>query len=344
MEGERREARGKGQKCGRGPRRLPFIFASCLLPLAFCLPPASAAGWVRQRSGTFAWLHAVYFVDGRRGWAVGGKGALLTTADGGASWTQATPPPTDDALRDLFFIDELNGWMVCEREWFRLKTERDRRSYFLKTGDGGRTWARVEAPGADGRLAGLRFADAAHGWAFGEMGALYATTDGGRTWARQRVPSRHLLLGAFFLDARQGWLVGAGATALYTSDGGATWHEGSVPASGARLNAVTFADARRGWAVGAGGLVLATDDGGRTWRAQTSGVAADLRDVKFLDAREGWAVGAAGTVLHTTDGGATWRAEPPLTPHTLERLFFAGRTRGWAVGFGGTIIAFSEKP
>ena len=345
----------------------------CLLLSAFCVQ-VSAASWSRQKSGTFAWLHAVHFVDERRGWAAGGKGALLSTEDGGASWKLRTPAPTEDALRDIFFLDEQQGWAVCERDWFRLKTKEEPRSYLLRTSDGGRTWARVEVTGAnvDARLVGVRFAGREHGWAFGEMGALYATADGGRTWAPRRVPTRRLLLAATFLNPQQGWLVGAGPTILHTEDGGATWREGSVHAAldayaqrgragggdaaappsqfeplaarrGVRANAVFFADARRGWAVGTGGLVLATADGGRTWRAQESGTESDLHDVKFLDGREGWAVGSEGALLHTTDGGATWRAERPVTPHTLERLFFAGRARGWAVGFGGTIIAFGDQ-
>jgi photosystem II stability/assembly factor-like uncharacterized protein len=325
------------------------VAALCLLLAASCLPGpparAAAASWSRQQSGTFAWLHAVYFLDGRRGWAAGGKGALLSTDDGGATWRRRASP-TEDTLRDLFFVDGEYGWAVCERDIFKLRTKEEHRSYLLKTEDGGASWRRVEVAGADvdARLVGVRFAGREHGWAFGEMGALYATADGGRTWSPQRVPVKRLILAGAFLDQSRGWLVGAGASALYTEDGGATWREGggAIPA-GARLNAVSFVDARRGWAVGAGGLVLSTADGGRTWGAQQSGVESDLYDVKFFDAREGWAVGGEGAVLHTTDGGATWRAEPPVTPHTLERLFFAGRARGWAVGFGGTIIAFGEQ-
>lgn len=340
-----------------------LTFAFLLLPFAFCLSPSAraAGGWTRQRSGTFAWLHAVFFVDGERGWAVGGKGALLRTTDGGRRW-EAMQSPSGDALRDVFFVDGQTGWLVCERDIYRLKAKGEGRSYLLKTTDGGASWARVEVAGLDPkvRFARVVFADAAHGWAFGELGTLYATADGGASWARQSVPARHLLLGASFLDARRGWVVGAGATALYTTDGGATWRAGAVeaaasspsaassssPSAGgattkARLNAVSFVDERRGWAVGAGGAVYATGDGGRVWRALDARTDADLFDVKFLDGAEGWASGAGGTVLHTTDGGATWSAETSPTTHPLERLFFAGRARGWAVGFGGTIISYA---
>jgi photosystem II stability/assembly factor-like uncharacterized protein len=354
--------------------RLLPIFCSCFLLLlsAFVLPIPARAAWVKQDSSTFAWLHAVFFVDAQRGWAVGSKGALLRTEDGGAHWTLRARP-TEDALQDVFFTDAQTGWIVCERSIYAPMRADEARGYLLKTTDGGASWRRVDVlKGADVDivLARVRFADAAHGWVFGEMGALYATTDGGASWTRQRVPTRHLLLGASFLDAQKGWLSGGGLTLLKTADGGASWLESVVnaPASYAaqtqkgagssvstprgassnagpnastlRLNAVYFTNAETGWAVGAGGAIFNTNDGGRTWNPQESGVKADLFDVKFLNTQEGWAVGSEGTQLHTNDGGRAWASEPRVTPHQLERLFFVGRTRGWAVGFGGTILSF----
>jgi len=328
---------------------------------------AQAAAWERQRTGTFAWLHSVFFVDERRGWAAGSKGALLSTSDGGATW-ELRKPPTEDALRDIFFQDAETGWLLCERSIFKPMAKDESVSYLLSTADGGATWARVEVTrGADVdlKLAGLRFADRVRGWVYGEMGALFFTGDGGRTWNRQRVPTNHLLLGASFLDAQAGWLAGGGLTVLKTSDGGATWRAGTVflPAGGAaqrpsesvrveteqlepetravggrRLNAVWFATPERGWAVGGEGVIIATTDGGLNWRPQRSGVGDDLYDVKFFNEAEGWAVGRGGALLHTTDGGRTWADTKRVNTHALERLFTVGR-RAWAVGFGGTIVA-----
>jgi photosystem II stability/assembly factor-like uncharacterized protein len=329
---------------------------------------ARAAAWERQRTGTFAWLHSVFFVDERRGWAAGSKGALLSTSDGGETW-ELRKPPTEDALRDIFFHDAETGWLVCERSMFKPMEKEESVSYLLKTTDGGGTWSRVEVTrGADVdlKLTGVRFADREHGWVYGEMGALFVSSDGGGSWARQRVPTRHLLLGASFLDAQTGWLSGGGLTVLKTSDGGATWRAGTVfipaaggagqrpkdftrdapepletdtrPVGGRRLNAVWFATPQRGWAVGGEGVIITTEDGGRTWRPQRSGVGDELHDVKFVDEAEGWAVGRGGAMLHTTDGGRTWADAKRVTPHALERLFTVGR-RAWAVGFGGTIVA-----
>ena len=327
-----------------------------------------------------SWLRAVHFVDARTGWAAGGRGVLLRTSDGGASW-KLMPRPSEDTLRDVHFTSALSGWLVCDQSDYAPQLPDQPRSYLLRTADGGMSWSRVEPTGADTevRLTRVVFADAARGWAFGEAGALYATLDEGRTWAQQEVPTRHLLLGGAFLDAQRGWLVGAGSTLLYTSDGGASWRAGRLegiarddedaPAFGqraqtpavvaasagqapparaaktnARLNAVCFADAARGWAVGARGRIFATADGGRTWRAQASGVTDDLFDVKFVNQREGWVAGAGGTLLHTADGGASWSIVPSGTTHTIERLCFADAARGWAVGFGGTVLAYTARP
>jgi photosystem II stability/assembly factor-like uncharacterized protein len=375
MKGERQKAKGKSEEGEqRGSLQRLMMKTSpvfvLLFTFAFLLVPSAYAAWQKQKTGTFAWLHSVFFVDESKGWAVGGKGALLYTSDGGERW-ELRKRPTEDAMHDVFFTDARTGWIVCERSIFAPMQKDESVSYLLKTSDGGETWARVDVTrgeDVDVKLAGLRFADAAHGWVYGEAGALYATSDGGETWARQRVPTRHLLLGASFVDARTGWLSGGGLTLLTTTDGGATWRAGTVyapadsstseaasqsrngagasaarpqvPTISQRLNAVSFADALTGWAVGAGGAIFSTSDGGRTWRPQRSGVESDLSDVKFLDRAEGWAVGGEGAVLHTTDGGRTWKAETRQTTHALERLCFVGRRHAWAVGFGGTVVAF----
>ncbi|HYY59604.1 MAG TPA: YCF48-related protein [Pyrinomonadaceae bacterium] len=314
-----------------------------LVVLCATVASAASAAWSRQRTGTMAWLHAVYFLDEQRGWAVGGSGALLATTDGGQSWV-VMRRPTDDALRDLYFADERHGWLVCERSIYLLKEKDEPRAYLMNTTDGGATWRRVDVSGmdADARLVRALFTGGGRAWAFGEAGALFATRDGGQSWVRQRVPTHHLLLGGAFLNGTEGWIVGAGATLLQTSDGGETWRAGTIMGpSEVRFTAVSFVDRWRGWAVGGEGRVFATTDGGRNWRAQVSNVSADLYDVRFLDALEGWAVGAEGTVIHTKDGGRRWAREASGTTHPLERLFFVNRERGWAVGFGGTIIAYA---
>jgi photosystem II stability/assembly factor-like uncharacterized protein len=289
-----------------------------------------------------AWLRAVYFLDEMHGWVGGSSGALLETTDGGRTWTQALRRPTDDAIRDIYFKDASTGWIVCERDIYKLRTNEEARTYMMKTVDAGRTWQRVNLATPDARLVRAVFTEGGRAWAFGEAGALYSTNDGGDSWSRKPSPTRYLLLGGTFLDRDHGWLVGARSTILQTFDGGETWRAGIVYAKDVRFTAVSFVEQRIGWAVGAGGRIFMTLDGGRTWYAQTSTVQSDLLDVKFLNASEGWAVGSDGVLLHTKDSGIHWMLEPSDTTHPLERIFFVGQNKGWVVGFGGTILCYTR--
>jgi photosystem II stability/assembly factor-like uncharacterized protein len=360
----------------------------CLLLTAYCLLPSACSplpaaysrtfAWSKQKTGTFAWLHTVYFVDEQRGWAAGGKGALLATTDGGLSW-EVRRRPTEDALEDIFFTDELTGWIVCERSVYMPMAKDESISYLLKTRDGGTSWSRVEVtrgPDVDVKLARVRFADRDHGWVFGEMGALFVTTDGGGSWTRQRVPTRHLLLGATFIDAQRGWLVGAGSTLLQTSDGGATWRAGrieaaplSIPSDARAQSSATAlqssATSRQSSVTSTRSSVtsmqspgtptqspgtptqtpVATAQGGAARdgaQSQEASVlpesAVRLNAVSFADARRGWAVGAGGAVLATLDGGRTWRAQSSGTRSDLFDVKFFDEREGWAVGGDGVAI------
>lgn len=320
------------------------LIAVSLLPVGNSATYGSTGSWARQKTSSLAWLHSIFFLDQYRGWAAGSRGTLLSTTDGGSTW-QARQQPTVDAIRDVYFLDELNGFLVCERNIYDLKKNDDPRAYLMKTVDGGAEWKRVDLRGADvdARLMRAIFNKAGYGWAFGEGGALFTTRDGGANWLRLQAPTRYLLLGGSFINQNNGWLVGAGSTILQTSDGGQTWNHSRLPArKHVRFNAASFVNERLGWAVGSGGTIYRTINGGHSWLAQESGVTADLLDVKFIDSVEGWAVGAEGTLLHTNSGGIRWTEERSGTPHTLERVFFTDRTHGWAVGFGGTIIRYGQ--
>jgi photosystem II stability/assembly factor-like uncharacterized protein len=326
---------------------MTLALKSLLLVLLVGSPAFAQSGtWARQRTGSLAWLHSVFFLDKNRGWAAGSRGTLLQTSDGGNTW-KPRGAPNNDVVRDIFFIDERNGWMVFEVNVYELKTKEDPRAYLMKTTDGGERWTRIEIKGfdIDAILVRAVFSRNGRGWTFGEAGSIYATRDAGDTWVKLLSPTRHLLLGGMFVDDDRGWIVGAGATIIQTSDGGETWYQSTLPQveKTVRFTATSFIDNRKGWAVGTGGSVYNTSNGGRSWEQQQSRVDVDLFDVKFVDAREGWAVGAEGTIIHTTDGGEHWTTERSGTQHPLERVFFADRNHGWAVGFGGTVVSYLGK-
>jgi photosystem II stability/assembly factor-like uncharacterized protein len=320
-----------------------FTLTMFVLLLFGSLTLAQTADFVvtKQKTGTLAWFHSVYFLNRSEGWAAGANGVLLSTQDGGKTWQAADRKPTEDTIREVFFADSMRGWLVCEKTVYKLGSD-NVPSYLLQTTDGGASWRRVDFPNEDGvvRIARAFFLpNGSKGWAVGENGTIYALQKDGKTWKKQKLPTRYVIRGGIFINQQNGWLVGSGSTVFLTEDGGENWREAAVAGSEeVRFNAVHFVLPKLGWVVGNGGKIFVSTDGGKTWQAQRSNTAADLLDVKFTSSVEGWAAGANGVLLYTNNAGNTWHIVKTNTPHPLERIFFVGREHGWAVGFGGTIL------
>jgi photosystem II stability/assembly factor-like uncharacterized protein len=311
--------------------------ASILLLCFVCLQTANA-GWTKQVSGTFAWLHSVYFTNQNKGWIAGSRGTLLITDDGGKTWKQ-NQSFTQDNIRDVYFSDEKNGWLLCERDIYG--GEGFSPSYLLKTSDGGANWekAKIVGEGRE-RFARLFFSKNGNGFAVGESGAILGMQDDKKSWKKNSLPVPFLMLDGAFTDDLHGSLVGGSGTILFTEDGGLTWHPAAVGGTGkTKLNSVFFINQKIGWAVGAQGKVYATINGGKFWREQNSTVTKNLSDIFFINTAEGFAVGDDGTILHTTTAGNIWKEEETGVTHKLERIFFTGQ-KGFAVGFGGTILTY----
>lgn len=312
--------------------RLPAIAAVILLASAL----AVSAGWAKQRTGTLSWLRDVTFVDSKKGFIVGAGGTFLETVDGGATWTKRENF-TDDSLRQVHFSDPDNGWLLCERSVFNRGAKPS--SYLLRTGDGGKTWEKVDfsGGGAD-RVLRIFFNSKGVGVAVGEDGVIYEYRPDRGTWDRQAHAFRNLLLGGMFNDDGTATIVGGGGSILFSDDGGSSWEPANVSGNpSGRMYAVFFVSRSSGWIAGAGGTVMQTLNAGRLWRTQNTGVTADLTDIRFVSSAEGFAVGADGTILHTTTAGNVWVRQATGVKHRLERIAFNGK-RAFAVGFGGTVL------
>ena len=318
------------------PSKKIIIAVVCLI----CFQSTAAlAGWTRRESGTLAWLRDVFFINETRGFIAGGDGAFLSTSDGGKTW-KIEPKFTSDAIEQIYFMDEKNGWLLCQRDQFSHGAYSS--SYLLKTDDGGAHWQRVEFDAGRGRVTKIFFAKNGFAMATGEAGALLSLGDDGKKWKRTVSPTRHLLLDGKFTDDFRGAIVGAGGTALFTEDAGASWNQATVRgAARPKLSKVFFINPNSGWTVGGEGKIYQTINGGRAWREQASGTTDDLTDVYFLNTAQGWAVGNGGTILYSTTAGNVWTPVESPVKHRLEKVFFSGK-KGWAVGFGGTILEFDE--
>ncbi len=288
-------------------------------------------------------LTDVWFVDSDQGWAVGDRGVILHTEDGGRQWQLQRVPETC-RLESVHFLDSQVGWVVGGRVHpYTHQTS----CVVLRTQDGGRTWSLV--PGLTlPALKHVQFLTLKRGWAVGQSSALYpaglfCTEDGGLSWSTlpAAVPGRWT--GADFRDFERGLVVGLNAqlARVGVPDLAAVPVEGL---QGRPLRAVRMLDDVHGWLVGDGGLVLGTADGGVTWRvppgALPEGVEA-LFDFRALAAWGDhlWVAGAPGSgVFHSGDGGRTWELQRTGQHLPLRAMTFVDAQRGWAVGALGTIL------
>jgi len=204
------------------------------------------------------------FVNERVGYAVGERGFLLKTVDGGKSWTLLPTTGSIDWLYGVEFKDEDHGFAVGLNETV------------VKTDDGGKTWTAVRAE-ADRRPYGFKpiYTDVTFngttGCIVGQNGTLLMSNDGGETWHpaatffRPEIRDLMDLRSVRFVTPKVGYAVGElGTRMLVTEDGGASWRYQPLPNTG-WMRAVWADDGGEVVLVGEQEQVFRSTDGGRTW-------------------------------------------------------------------------------
>lgn len=288
-----------------------------------------------------AQLTDVVFVDADRGWAVGDRGVILWTTDGGRRW-QLADSPVNCRLEAVFFLNADLGWAVGG--WLHPYTHKST-GVVLQTTNGGRRWTRSSMDSLP-KLKQVTFTDERNGWAVCSPSPLYPaglvqSRDGGRTW-NSIAPNRWGRWSALAAHRnREPWVAGAsGISALHSS--GQLMSQ--FPMSDARQPRALQLDRAAGWIAGDGGLLLTSSDSGETWKqpyAIPSSITAscDFSDLAAVG-RSVWISGTPGSVvLHSQDGGGSWEPLPTRQPVPLNGIHFTDEQHGWAVGDLGTILA-----
>jgi len=288
-------------------------------------------------------LRDVFFTSPQRGFAVGDRGTILCTDDGGQTWSQLASD-TEANLRSVSFISEAEGWIAGggTREYSGSSF-----GVVLATEDGGETWNVV----CDQKLPGvyrIQFFSDVEGIAVGDATdqrstGLHSTTDGGRTWSPIPGDPTNCWRTAEFASSKFALLAGEKGTFGSLANGQVT---NSTPLGGLRGIKASSLDrpAKTMWAVGDGGLVVRSSDGGASWPAADSTMPAESKMVFDFTAvaalkDEVWVGGTPGSVIwHSPDGGASWQAEPTTetTPIYAIRCLPGGKRV--AVGALGKIL------
>ncbi|MBR5243992.1 MAG: hypothetical protein IKW13_07145 [Thermoguttaceae bacterium] len=293
-------------------------------------------------------LNDVCFVSPLKGWAVGDRGTIWATVDGGATWRLADVP-TDANLFAVSFFDENFGLAVGGRV---VPATGVGVGVLLRTIDGGTTWGVVETASFP-ILRDVRVLDPGTAWVAGDSSELYpsglfVSGDTGLTWTAEG-GARRGGWRAVLYDPAQKLGVGVSTDGALQTVSGEKAAKKPLPFGSRRLDDVVF-DAASGtvWAVGESGLATRSVNFGADW-ARASGTfpndAGRYFDFESVAALGGFvgAIGSPGTLFfYSDDGGATWAASRTGTRTPLRKLFFLDRLNGWAVGDFGTILATKD--
>ncbi len=234
------------------------------------------------------------FTDIHHGRFLTANGALMSTADGGRTWTRQDYPTSGSGAVALHFTSATEGWLVLDGK-------------LAHSTDGGATWSTPLTNSGMTFLTGMSWGDATHGWAW-NFNQLYYTVDAGATWTQATLPANTSVSSAAMTGALTGVVASYyGNGAATTQDGGVTWQTVSTSIG---ISNLVHTRGQTVWSLNASALAR-SKDGGRTWQlAGPPPSSATYTGISFADDLHGWLVGANGVVLHTVDGGDTWSAQP----------------------------------
>jgi len=155
------------------------------------------------------------FNVGNRLWAGGHDAVIITSGDGGKTWTrQFFDPGRQQAVMDIYFTDENNGVVIGSY------------GLYLQTSDGGQSWeGAVVDPESDYHLNSMvRFSDGRRLIA-GEAGYSYRSYDDGETWAAIEMPYQGSMWGALKTNAACVLFYGLRGHVMESCDFGSSWTE-----------------------------------------------------------------------------------------------------------------------
>lgn len=358
---------------GRHP--MGAVSAALAILLAVALPnrtliavqPPAAEG--RESLRDDATLRSLCFVDSQQGWAVGDRGVIWYTPDGGEHWL-AQDSGVGCRLDCVEFIDPQNGWAAGG--WYESDTQISR-GVLLKTQDGGRTWARMETELP--RVRELHFtshreAIAAGDWSPVHLGSLFITYDGGRSWQpvprseSQAMRSVARVAGGLLSLDRSGmlfradrpeapadpvfsdrrmlclavgqqeqWLAGRDGAIAVSRDVGHSWRPLNAQANTVDIRRYDLqciaAAGGRVWMAGVPGDQIFCKTPDNQIVAGASGITAPIHDLHFVDDKNGWAACSMGTILQTRDGGRSWHVQRGGN-RTAAALFISRQAEGLA--------------
>jgi photosystem II stability/assembly factor-like uncharacterized protein len=214
-------------------------------------------------------LDAMSFWDASNGIVFGdsvdGQLYILTTGDGGRTWSRVPPAGLPPALEgEGAFAASGTNIALFGQSHAWIGTGAGAKARVLHTSDRGRTWQVADTPLAAGPSSGIfsiAFRDAKHGVVVGgdygkereAVDNLAVTSDGGVTWTSLKGLSGFRSVVAYVPGEKTPTLIALGPSGGdYSTDDGRTWTRMEGPG----FDTFSFAPrAKTGWAAGANGSI-----------------------------------------------------------------------------------------
>lgn len=263
--------------------------------------------------------------------AVGDRGHILISTDGGETWQQQKVP-TRSALTSVYFHDRNLGWAAGHD------------SAIVRTADGGTNWELVNwAPEDEAPFFDIWFSDESHGIAIGAYGSYYTTSDGGVTWDFEPIGDLdwHLNQIAASSDGSL-YMAGEAGIVFRSEDGGATWTELPSPYAGSFFGVLPLEDDVV-LLFGLRGHLFRSEDAGQNWLSVETGTVAMLTNGTRLPDGKILITGLGGTLLVSEDGGRSFEVHQQSSRHGIQAAVLASDDSLLMVGeFGVRMLPISE--
>jgi photosystem II stability/assembly factor-like uncharacterized protein len=277
-------------------------------------------------------VQAFSFVSAQVGFLLLRNGSVLSTSDGGNSFSRVTGVPGTAASSggggnvgvDIHFTSATSGIVFAGPPSGGQSTE-------YKTSDGGVSWTPVTLPAAN--VSSVHFIDATHAFAIGPN-TLLSSADGGATWTSQAIAAGNNFNSIDCAEAMTCTLTIAGGSHLVrTSDGGAT--STTITPSSAPILGAAYSSATRVVGVGIAGTTVVSNDGGTTFATISRDIGGQYSRLRTGPNGLVYAAGSNGVLAISTNGGASWSTLATQTSARLIDASFASPTVGYALDATG---------